>query len=186
MNMSGEDEIREKLEGTEMSELEKKEVNVEEIMEEIRSNIRNRNKTGREDNIADLGEARELVAKEIIEKKYCNDLPEFSETPDVLPVEKEDIEALQKAVQETMQIGVILPEFPIEGSKVKRIFKKIFQKMMRCVVVPLTGRITETNRMTAQCLKQSVQLIEQQQKQIENLAAQVEKLQKQIHEERKE
>ena len=136
--------------------------------------------------IADLGEARELVAKEIIEKKYCNDLPEFSETPDVLPVEKEDIEALQKAVQETMQIGVILPEFPIEGSKVKRIFKKIFQKMMRCVAVPLTGRITETNRMTAQCLKQSVQLIEQQQKQIENLAAQVEKLQKQIHEERKE
>ena len=168
-----------------MSETYKNEVNVEAIMEEIRSGIRNRNKTGREGNIKDLTEARELVGREIIEKKYCNDLPAFSETPDLLPVEKEDILSLQNRIQEAMQIGMIDPEFPIEGSRFKRFFKKIFQRMMRCVVVPLTGRITETNRMTAQCLKQSVQLIEQQQKQIEDLTAQVDKLRKQLHEERK-
>lgn len=169
-----------------MHEAEKKEVNVEAIMEEIRLKIRDENKTGMEGNIKDLTDARGLVAREIVEKKYYNDLPAFHETPDLLPVEKEDIETLQKLVQKTMKIGMINPEFPIEGSKVKRLFKKIFQKMMRCVVVPLTGRITETNRMTAQCLKQSVQLIEQQQKQIEDLSAQVDKLQKQIQEERKE
>lgn len=166
-----------------MSEAEKKEVNVEAIMEEIRSKIRDRNKTRMDGNIKDLVEARSLVVREIGEKRYCNDLPTFYETPDILPVEI-DIEALQNRIQEAMRTGVIGSEFPIEGTRFKRFCKKIFQRMMRCVVIPLTGRITEANITTANCVKQSLQLIERQQKQIEALTAQVDEIRKQMREER--
>ena len=84
----------------------------------------------------------------------------------------------QRIAQRAGNVAVGNPTPRYEGSKWKRLYKKLVYKAIKCALTPLGQRVTETNYVFLQCLEDSADVIARQQQQIDQLTRRIETLEK--------
>lgn len=90
-----------------------------------------------------------------------------------------DARGLRSHIEELTNDYVIPISFPdMGGNPLKKLYKKIVTKAVRCATAPMSTRITETNEALKTALEEAGDVIEKQQEQIDRLTKQVEALEK--------
>ena len=139
-----------------MTEKETVQVDVEKIMEEIREEVRRNGPYER--------------------------IPSFDDIP--VPQEEAEgpVSSLRMFVAERTADLTIPPVFPLEETNpLKRFYKRLASKLVRCATFPLSQRVTETNVRQKECLEAMAQTIEKQQFEIEELKRITNRLMRQLN-----
>ncbi|MBR2823434.1 MAG: hypothetical protein IKE24_07100 [Clostridia bacterium] len=111
------------------------------------------------------------------------DLPGFEQVPIPRKAETVTADVLRKRILDTTGDLSVPPAFPAgEGNALKRLYKRIVSKLVRCATFPLSVRVTETNTRLKESLEITCGVIERQQAMIDQLSRRVEILEKQMHE----
>lgn len=115
----------------------------------------------------DIEKIMEEIKAEARRWEPCEDLPAFERMP------KEDLrkgEKLRAQVKELTDDYVIPQSFDYPSrNPLKNLYKKMAKKAMRCVVAPMSERVTDTNLRLKTALEKAVEVIEEQEKRIAEL-----------------
>ncbi len=125
-----------------------------------------------------MAEIRETVRK----NGPYEELPAFDQIPIPQKAETISAEQLRKRILEKTGDLAVPPVFSAgEGNGLKRLYKRIVSKLVRCATFPLSVRVTQTNAQLRECLELTCGVIERQQAQIDQLSRRMETVEKQIH-----
>ncbi len=117
------------------------------------------------------------IRAEVEKNGPYEDLPSFDEIPIPRLDQPTAPAALGGSIAARLADVEIPPVYPIPaGNPLKRLYKRVVAKVVRCATFPITVRATETNRMFRDCLNQEAAVIEEQQRQIEALKDRIERL----------
>lgn len=131
------------------------------------------------DNNIDVKQIMAKIKEEVAKNGPYEEILPFESIP--IEVEQEEkaisvseVKGLIKSKTSNLEIP---PVYGIENANpIKRIYKKIVSKIVRCATFPITVRATETNNQLKESLELTLQIVEQQQMQIEKLKKDIEEM----------
>lgn len=115
----------------------------------------------------DIGKIMEEIRAEARRWEPCEDLPPFGSMPKEDLRKGEKLKAQVKELTKDYEIPVNYPD-PARNP-LKRVYKKIATKLVRCATAPLSVRVTETNLAMKTALEKAVEVIDEQEKRIMEL-----------------
>ena len=159
-------------------------LDIEKVMEEIRDEARQwepceelpafgKKQAGETGNTKlDIEKIMDEIRAEARRWEPCESLPAFGSMP------KEDTRKCEKLKEQVKQLtdDYVIPVSYQDPSRnpLKRIFKKVTTKAVRCATAPMSVRMTETNLGLKTALEKAVEVIEEQEKRIAELEKKVE------------
>lgn len=120
-----------------------------------------------EDDILDIEAIMEEIRAKARKALPAEGLPEF----DRIRVKQESpVEAMVREVKELTEDYAIPPVIEVEaGNPVKRLYKKMTCRAVRCATVPMSSSVTEANLRFKTALEKALAVVEYQQREIEEL-----------------
>ena len=118
----------------------------------------------------DVQEIMEQIRKEIKAKGLRDELPSFDQIPVPLQMPGSVVTGtLAENIARMNEQCRIQADYPLSGTGVKLALKKVGHKMTRGTAIPMSERITFFNECTVRTVNELVRIIDEQQKQIEIL-----------------
>ena len=120
-----------------------------------------------EEDVLDIEAIMEEIRSKARKAPPAEGLPEF----DRIRVKRESpVEAMVREVKELTDDYAIPPVFEAEaGNPVKRLYKKMTCRAVRCATVPMSSSVTEANLRFKTALEKALAVVEYQQREIEEL-----------------
>lgn len=129
---------------------------------------------GRQEVTVDIEAIMEEIRAEARRRGPCDDLLMFEQIP---PEAEATVAYLKRKVSElTKDYEIPLSFKDPSRNPLKRLVKKAAVKLAGCATVPLSQKVTETNRNLKTALEEAVDVMEKQQKQIDELTRKVRRL----------